>query len=221
MSVLQSYYGLKKMHLFAGTVLATVLISWLSNLLLIDEVVFYNTFSEQLTWERSLRLFENLQNISWVGYVFVPVILFVKFSLISLLIYSGVFLFNLHQEITLDRIFRVVTASEIIIIFASLLKFLWFLFFAGNYTLNDLNFFYPLSLINLFSLTEVNRMWVFPLQIVNIFQMLYILSLSAGMYRVSSVRRADTEKIVLTTYIPALVIWVAFVMFLTLDAPTP
>ncbi|MBW6502583.1 MAG: hypothetical protein K0B05_14425 [Bacteroidales bacterium] len=219
MSVLQSYYSLKKMHLFAGTVLATVLISWLSNLMLIDEVVFYNTFSEQLTWERSLRLFENLQNISWVGYVFVPVILFIKFSLISLVIFSGVFLFGLHQEITLDRIFRVVTASEIIIIFASLLKFLWFLFFAGNYTLNDLNFFYPLSLINLFSLAEVNTVWVFPLQIVNIFQMLYILSLSTGMNRVSSVRKADTEKIVLTTYIPALVIWVAFIMFLTLDAP--
>jgi hypothetical protein len=67
--------------------------------------------------------------------------------------------------------------SEIVFVVASVIKLLWFIFFAGNYTLEDLSFFYPLSLINLFNRSEVASYWVYPLQIINIFQVLYALLL--------------------------------------------
>lgn len=216
-SIIQKYYSLKNMYLFSGIVLATIFISLLSNRLLINEIVFYNTYSEQLTWERSLKLFADLKNIAWVGYAFIPVILFIKFSLVTLVLYTGVFLFDLQKEITPGMIFRVVTGSEIIILSASLVKFLWFLFFAGNYTISDMSFFYPLALINIFRPDEVSNFWIFPLQMVNLFQLLYIISLSYGLYSVAGIKQSNSEKIVLTTYVPAIIFWMAFVMFLTVD----
>ncbi len=217
MSIVQGLYNLKKLHLFAGIAFLNILISWLSNRMLVDEVVFYNTFSDQLTWDRAMNLFGNLKNIAWLGYITIPIILFIKFSVVSLILYSGAFMFNLHNELTLGSIFRVLIISEIIIILAGLVKFLWFLFFAGNYTLHDLNFFYPLSLINLFRIEEVSQFWIFPLQMVNLFQIIYILSLSYGLYRSSGITQSGSEKIILATYLPALIVWVAFIMFLTLD----
>jgi len=215
--IIIKYYNLKKMHLFAGVVLAYLIIIWLSKKTLINEIVFYNTFSEQLTFERSMKLFEDLKRYSWIEYVFAPIMLLIKILLVSLVLYVGVFLFDIQNKVSPGSVFRIVIASEVVFILASLFKFIWFYFFAGNYTLNDLSFFYPLSLINFFRRDEVNSFWIFPLQIINIFQFIYILSLSYGMNKTCEVERSDTEKIVLSTYLPAMVIWVALIMFLSID----
>ncbi len=205
------------MYLFAGVVTAYIIIMWLSGSTLINEIVFYNTFSEQLTYERAMKLFEDLKRYSWIEYVVAPVMILIKFSLVSLVLYIGVFLFDLQNKVSPGSVFRIVTASEAVLVFASLFKFLWFVIFAGNYTLDDLNFFYPLSLINLFARDEVNRFWIFPLQMINVFQLIYILALSYGINKSCRVEKSDAEKIVLSTYIPALTIWIALIMFLSID----
>ena len=114
-------------------------------------------------------------------------------------------------------VFTTVIASEIIFVLASVTKLLWFTFFAGNYTLNDMSFFYPLSLINLFRQPEVAKYWVYPLQTINLFQFVYILVLAAGLAKISSVKKEITDKIILVTYLPAFALWIAFIMFLTID----
>ncbi len=164
MSLLLRYYSLKRLQLFIGIVLANLIIIWLSRSVLINEIVFYNTFSEQLTYDRSLKLFEDLKRFAWISYGFTPIMLLVKFSLVSLVLYIGIVFCNIQDKVSLGSVFKIVIASEIIFVCASLFKFLWFYLFAGNYDLNDLGFFYPLSLINFFKTDEVNRLWIFPLQ---------------------------------------------------------
>jgi len=165
-----------------------------------------------------MELFEGLKKYSWIGYALIPVVLLIKFSLISIIIYSGIYFCDLHEKISLRKVFGVVIASEIVFLLASLAKFLWFCFFAGNYDLNDMNFFYPLSLGNLFSQSEVDKIWIFPLQILNIFQIIYILLLSYGLYVQTGIQQAKAEKAVLVSYLPGLVIWVTLIMFLTIGS---
>jgi hypothetical protein len=218
MNLLLRYYSLKRLQLFIGIVVANLIIIWLSKSLLINEIVFYNTFSEQLTYDRSLKLFETMKRLAWISYAFTPIMLLVKFSLVSLVLYIGIVFCNLQDRVSLGNVFKIVVASEIIFICASLLKFLWFYLFAGNYDLNDIGFFYPLSLINFFKTSEVNRLWIFPLQTVNVFQMVYIISISYGLNKVYEIEKSDSDKIVLLSYLPALILWVALIMFLTIDA---
>jgi uncharacterized protein involved in response to NO len=82
-----------------------------------------------------------------------------------------------------------------------------------------MSFFYPLSLINLFKQSEVAAYYVYPLQTVNLFQLGYIIMLAAGLARVSSVKRDATDRIILITYLPAIAIWIVFIVFLTIDTP--
>jgi hypothetical protein len=218
MNLVVRYFSLTRLQLFIGIVLANLVIIWLSKSVLINEIVFYNTFSEQLTWDRSIKLFDDMQRFAWIGYAFTPVMLLIKFSLVSLVLYTGIVICNIQDKVSLGSVFKIVIASEIIFVCASLLKFLWFCFFAGNYDLNDLGFFYPLSLINFFKTSEVNKLWIFPLQTVNIFQVIYIISISYGLNKVCKVENPDSDKIVLLSYLPSLVIWMALIMFLTIDA---
>ena len=190
---------------------------WLSQNLLITETVFYNTYSEQLTMDRSLMLFERMKDFVWFSYAMVPVLLFLKTTFISLIIYTGIFLYNLNSQVNFGTVFRIVLCSEIILSVASLIKFLWMYFFGGNLDLNDLVFFYPLSLINFFTKEEVSRIWIYPLQIINVFQILYILLLSFGLKRICMLDDSDSDRIVLSTYLPALTIWIAVIIFISID----
>jgi len=217
MKILEGYFGLPRRGLFTGIILINLLLIWLSQTITMDETVFFNTYSEQLTFQRSMELFSMMKSFSWVAYLVSPLILIIKFSVLSLIIYTGVFLSDLQEEITLGMVFTTVIAAEIIFVLASVTKLLWFTFFAGNYTLNDMSFFYPLSLINLFRQPEVAKYWVYPLQTINVFQFIYILVLAAGLAKISSVKKEITDKIILVTYLPAFALWIAFIMFLTID----
>lgn len=218
MNLLYRYYSLKRLHLFIGIVLANLIIIWLSRAVLINEIVFYNTYSEQFTHDRSLKLFEDMRRFSWIVYAFTPILLSLKFSLVSLVLYIGIVFGNIQDKVSLGSVLKIVIASEIVFVFAGLIKFLWFYLFAGNYDLNDLGFFYPLSLNNFFKTTEVSRIWIFPLQTVNIFHLVYIISISYGLNKVCEIDKPDSDKIVLLSYLPALVLWVALIMFLSIDA---
>lgn len=218
MNILIQYFRVKKLYLFIAIVIANMLMMWLSKFTLVNETIFYNTYSEQLSYDRSMELFESLNKYSWIGYVFIPIALFIKFSLVSIVVYIGIFFCDLHEGVSFRNIFGVVVASEIVFLIASLLKSLWFCFFAGNYDLNDLNFFYPLSLSNFFSQSEVDKIWIFPLQVLNLFQLIYILSLSFGLYAQTGIEKAKVEKAVMFSYLPGLIFWIALIMFLSIGS---
>jgi len=218
MSLLFRYYSLNRLQLFIGIVLSNLILIWLSKAVLINEIVFYNTYSEQLTYDRSLKLFEDLSRISWISYAFTPIMLLIKFSLVSLVLYIGIVFCNIQDKVSLGSVFKIVIASELVFVCAGFVKFLWFYLFAGNYDLNDLVFFYPLSLINFFKTSEISGFWIFPLQTINLFHLGYIISISYGLFKVCKIEKSDSDKIVLLSYLPALVIWVALIMFLSIDA---
>lgn len=213
------YLSVHRWKLFSGIILVNLLLILLSQTALINEIVFFNTYSEQLTYERSMELFSMMKSYAWTSYLLCPLVLIIKFSVVSFVIYIGVFFCDMQKEITMRKVFTVVIACEAVFVSASIIKLLWFIFFAGNYTLNDMSFFYPLSLINLFKQSEVAVYWVYPLQTVNLFQLVYVLMLAAGLAKISSVKRDATDKIILITYVPAIFIWIVFIMFLTIDVP--
>lgn len=215
--MVERFLSHKAWKLFAGIVLVNMLILFLSQTTLINEIVFFNTYSEQLTYDRAMEVFSQMQSFSWVSYIIAPILLLLKFSIMSVLLYIGIFFSDLHNEITLGKIFKVVIASELVFIVASICKLMWFIFFAGNYTLDDMSFFYPLSLINLFSRSDVATYWIYPLQTINFFQLVYIVLLAQGLSKISSIKKETADKVVLATYVPAMAVWIALVMFLSID----
>lgn len=215
--MIEELLSIKGWKLFLGIVSLNLLIIMVSQQTLINEVVFFNTYSDQLTYDNALELFHKIQSYSWVTYAITPVVLILKFSVVSVLIFIGIFFSDLHHEVTLGKVFKVVIVGELIFITASIVKLLWFIFFAGNYTLEDMSFFYPLSLINLFSRSEVANYWVFPMQTVNVFQVLYVLFLALGLSKISSVKKQIADRVILVTYVPAMAVWITVIMFLTID----
>ncbi len=147
---------------------------------------------------------------------FLPLSLFVKTFLISSVIYIGIF-FYYKSNLTLKPIWVIVIKAEFIFLIVGIIKIIWFYFFKSNYTLEDVQYFYPLSALNIIGYEKLEIWLVYPLQTLNLFEVAYIIYLS---YQISYLTKTNADnglKIVGYSYVPALLLWVTVIMFFTLN----
>lgn len=139
----------------------------------------------------------------------------IKTSIITLVIYTGVILSSLN--IGLRRIFRVVVQAEFIFLLMGFVRFFWFYLFQSDINFTSLGFFQPLSIINFFSPNDDLTYLVYPLQLINLFELAYWFILAYLLRNLLKKSFWKSFEFVLNTYGVALVIWVVFVTFLTLN----
>jgi hypothetical protein len=187
----------------------------ISNKLLEYDTILSNSLSDQLTQEQLLEYLRLRKDLEWVGYIVMPIILFIKISLIAAIIDVGCFFFE--KEIKYKKLFNIVVKAEFIFLGVILLKTGWFLFFMPNYTLEDLQYFYPLSLINLIDYREYKTWFIYPLQIVNLFEIVYWFLLANLLGKSLKLSTEKSLTIIASSYGIGLLIWIIAVMFFTLN----
>jgi hypothetical protein len=202
--------------LFWVIIIFSLVVVFLSNNFLISESLYYNTFAEQLTAEKIDGLIEQTQKWSWLGYVIVPIIYFFKFSLIALILLTGFFFIN--KTVSFSVLFKAVMLAELPFLFLPLIKLFWFLFVQTNYTFNDLQYFYPLSALQLFDVKSLAIWQIYPLQLLNVFEMVYWGLLAYWLKRLLNITLTKSMEMVIASYGTGLLLWVVFITFLSLNA---
>jgi len=209
-------FPFKNIHFFFTIIIILLAITYLSNQLLISETLYYITFAEQLTAEKIDGLIEQTRKWSWLGYVFIPIIYLLKFSLISLVLLTGFFFIN--KEVRFPTLFKAVMLAEIPFLLVPLIKLFWFLFIQTQYNFNDLQYFYPLSALQLFEIKTLATWQIYPLQLLNVFEMVYWVLLAYWLKRLLNITLTKGMEVVIASYGTGLLLWVVFVTFVSLNA---
>lgn len=106
-------------------------------------------------------------------------------------------------------------AAEFAFILPELLKIFWFLFIRTDPTLSEVQAFYPLSLMNFFDHTAIDKRYAYPLRAISVFEIVYILVMVRGVnfysFKVHKQQNA-TWWIVSTSYILIFLLWLVFYM---------
>lgn len=174
-----------------------------------------NSLSEQLTNNQIEDSLDFQEKWELLGYALIPLSILIKTFLISSIIDAGCFLFD--KKIEYKKIFNFVIKAEFIFILPIVIKLIWFYFFQQNYTLEDLIYFYPLSALSIVGHEGLNPWWIYPFQVLNLFEFFYYLILA---YLLSKELKISTDKglyIIGSSYGISLAIWVIGVMFFTLS----
>jgi hypothetical protein len=193
-----------------------ILMAEIANYILNFKILLYNSLAEKLTHKEIKDLFSFQEKWQWVTYIFVPLLLFVKSSLIASVLYIGVYFFS-KATVTFKQLWAVVVQAEFVFLLVPVFKTGWFYFFQTNYTLEDVQYFMPLSAINITGYHDLATWFIYPLQVLNVFELVYIVYLS---YQIGHLTQTNADrglKIVGTSYLPALLLWVVVVMFFTLN----
>lgn len=188
---------------------------WLKNKLLLTQTLYFNTFAEQLTYEQIENIINEGKKWEWVSYVVLPILTLIKLTLVASCLSIG--LFFVTNTFSFKATFRVALTAEFVFLIPPFLKILWFALFQTDYTLQDLQIFYPLSALNFFDYTTVQPWLIYPLQLLNVFEIIYWVLLARGVSQVIERDMPQSFEVVLASYGTGLVLWVAVVMFITVS----
>jgi hypothetical protein len=205
----------KNITVFLLLVALIVLLTCLTNLFLISDTLYYNTFIEQLSVEKIEGIIEESHKWAWLGYLLVPVIYYIKLSLIALVLQTGFFFFD--RKVSFSIIFKAVMLAEIPFLIVPVIKLFWFLFIQTHYTLNDLQYFFPLSALQLFDAQKLPSWQVYPLQLMNVFELIYWVLLAYWLKKLLNLSLNKSMEVVASSYGTGLLLWVVFITFLSLN----
>jgi hypothetical protein len=112
------------------------------------------------------------------------------------------------------KFFTVAVYAEFIFLIPVVSKIIWFLFFDNDYTLKDLQYFSPLSAFSFLNPKEIEPWLVYPIQLLNLFELLYWLALAYQLKDVLGKSFKASLGFVAATYGVGLFIWVVLITFL-------
>lgn len=187
----------------------------LSIYILLDDSLYLDFWDEKLPYDRILQVIKDTKKWQWVPYLFIPIFTVLKCFLIACCFYLGGFF--VKQSIGLGVFFKIVTLAEFTSVLPILSKIVWFGLIQRNYDLEDISYFAPFSAYGYFRRGDLDAWFVYPLQLLNLYEMLYW-GVLAVLLR-EPLKRDFTGSLgfVASTYGVGLLLWVIFVMFLTVS----
>ena len=191
-----------------------VLLTFSINYLFLSEGIFYQSFGEQLAVDRIDKLFKMSQKWEWLGYIFIPIIVLIRVSFTAICLYIGCFLTN--SQIRFRELFKVALLADFVFVLAGIAKLVILIFFRDVGKLEDLQF-QPLSFLELFPRNSVDKLFVYPFSLLSIFELLYWLALAWLLSGLLEKPFDNALVRVASSYGTGLLLWVLFVMFLTVN----
>lgn len=217
-----SLLKIKRHTILFWLVLLTLAISFaIYYLYLSDDVLLYQTLSQQLSLTRIDKMLELSKKWQWVGYAILPVIILLRVFYTSIFLYIGVFFTELKIEF--GKLFKIALLADFVFVLGALAKLVILIFFKEISTLEDLQFS-PLSVMELLDSSTIDMLFVYPLSLLNVFELGYFLVLAWLLITVLNeaneerpVKYGKSLQIVTVSYGSGLLLWVVLVMFLTLN----
>ncbi|REA63591.1 hypothetical protein DSL64_03875 [Dyadobacter luteus] len=205
---------LDKKTLFLMLIVSVVTTIFLTKYFLISENLYFKSLSDQFSYNQIASIIESERKWIWVPYLIMPLILLVKLLFVSVCLSLGVYFYC--DRFDFERVFSLVMKAEFIFFIPSVIKILWFHFVNIDYSIKDIHFFYPLSAIHIFDPVLLENWLIYPLQVLNIFEILYWIILAYGIRKIVNMNLSKSLEIVLTSYGSGLVLWIVSVMFLSI-----
>lgn len=155
----------------------------------------------------------------WVSYAATPVLIGIKVLLVAFCLNFVKIVSEKLENVRFRDILTVVLIAEFVFIIAGFYKFLNFYLIDTDYTLETLQTYYPLSLINYKEAISTEKWLAYPLQLANVFELMYWGVLAWGIWQLADKKISYQRSLgyVALTYGVGLLFWVGVVCFLILS----
>lgn len=203
MIILEQLIGTKKRTSFIVVCLFALLMLFLKKSFIEDETAAFEFLAERPegSWLRLRSFFQ---------YLSIPLVYGWKFLVVGFVIWVGCF--TMGYRVTFEQCWRAVTASELVCLLPELVKIIYFMTIETDPDFYRIQNFYPLSAVGLFNPDTLAEQFRYPLKSVNLFEILYIYSLAASLSLITGRTQKEMFRVLLMTYLPTLLVWLAFWM---------
>lgn len=157
----------------------------------------------------------------WVNYAVTPLLIGIKILLVAFCL-NFIKLLDLPSldNIKFSDLIFLALIGESVFVIAGFYKFVNFYWIDTDYSMETLQTYYPISLLNLRDSISTEKWLTYPLQLVNLFELFYWGILAWGIWELSENKISFPKSLGLTTitYGVGLLFWVGVVSFFILNA---
>jgi hypothetical protein len=155
----------------------------------------------------------------WVSYAITPVLIGIKVLLVAFCLNFVKIISEKLEQVKFRDILTIVLMAEFVFLIAGFYKFFNFYLVDTDYTLETLQTYYPLSLINFKEAISTEKWLAYPLQLCNLFELIYWGILAWGIWELTNKKISYQRSLgyVALTYGIGLLFWVGVVCFLILS----
>ena len=155
----------------------------------------------------------------WVSYAVTPVLIGIKVLLVAFCLNFVKIISEKLENVKFRDILFVVLIAEFVFVIAGFYKFFNFYLVDTDYTLETLQTYYPLSLINFKEAISTEKWLAYPLQLCNLFELMYWGVLAWGIWELADKKISYIKSLgyVALTYGISLLFWVGVLCFLILS----
>lgn len=206
--------GLNNRTLFFIITLCLIINNYFMNEFIFSEDVLYDALDDQLSIDHIATIVYLMNKWKWIGYLLIPVVLLVKIYMISFCIEIGAIFrgYNISMKI----IVHIVLLAEPAIVAGQIIRTA-LLYLSGYNSINEIQYFYPLSILNLFNYANLESWLIYPLQMINLFVVTYFFILAYGLSMILKKNFARMISFTVSTYGTCLLIWILLVMLINVS----
>lgn len=205
---------------FIIIILSFLLLYINSNFVATDSKIF-NFLSKDYPSEVAKNYLESQKKWWWVSYAVTPLLIGIKVLMVTFCL-NFIKLLDVEglEKVKFSDFLFLALIAEFVFVIAGFYKFVNFHWIDTDYTLEDLQTYYPISLINIREYISTEKWLAYPLQLVNLFELFYWGFLAWGIYELSDQKLKPFKSfgLVFLTYGVGLIFWTGVVCFMILNS---
>lgn len=210
-----------KIILFVGICICYLVLIYLDSTFIQSSNKIFDFLSQNYPSDVVQNYMESQKKWWWVSYAVTPLLIGIKVLLVAFCL-NFVKLLDLEglEKVKISDFVFLALLGEFVFIIAGFYKFVNFHWIDTDYTLENLQTYYPISLINIRESISTEKWLAYPLQLVNLFELFYWGILAWGIYELSDqkVKPVKSFGLVSLTYGIGLLFWTSVVCFLILNS---
>ncbi|MDQ0065166.1 hypothetical protein [Chryseobacterium lathyri] len=212
---------MKNLILFVSIVLCYFSLAYLDKTYITTSSKIFDFLAKDYPNEVVKNYMDSQKKWWWISYAATPLFIGIKVLLVAFCL-NFIKLFDLPglDKVKFSDIITLVLIAESVFIIAGFYKFVNFYWIDTDYTLENLQTYYPISLLNIKEYISTEKWLAYPLQLVNLFELFYWGILAWGIWELSDQKISFPKSLGLTTvtYGIGLLFWMGVVSFFILNA---
>ena len=185
------------------------------NYVFLSETLFLQWFEGVMTQEQILSTISFFKKWEWGSILINILIIFIKITYVASCIFLGLF-FYFEQHDAFKISFNIALKAEIVFVFYLIVRIIWFGVINIPESLEAIQV-WPLSLMSFFDPNTTDQWLIYPLNTLNIFEVLYMLMLSALLATAIKIKFRKAFDLVFVSYSAGILLLIVAQMFFILN----
>ena len=200
----------KNIYIFLYIIILYTILSFISNEFIITKDFIISSYKQKFTSEQIHRILSLRDSYGWFSYVLQARLFALKAFFVALCISIGLLLADI--KLSFRSLLKVVFLSEGVFLLYTAIR-LVLIHYHNFSSLKEVTYFSPGSLLSVFNYETLNEAFIYPLQVINIPQLVYFFVLAFGLTAILKNNYSKNLKIVISSYGTGLILWIAIVVF--------